>query len=546
MKHIAMSRFGWLLILACSLLPLTDLLHPGFPVTHDGQDHVVRIANFYQSLSEGNVVPRWAGNLNWGYGHPVLMFLYPLPSYVASLFHAAGFSFVDSTKLVFAVSFSASMLCMYWWVAAAWGVWPAIAASVLYGFAPYRFVDLYVRGAIGEHTAFVFLPVVLWGIYGMSGASPRRGAAAVSLGTAALILSHNALSLMFLPLIGLYACYVYLSGVRRNPLFLVKTALCIGIGFFMSAFFWIPAFFEGKYTLRDIVTAGQFDGRFVPWSRFFYSPWDYGGSSTLSKFLGWSQLAVIAGAASLWVLRKRCGHRGLIGGVLVLLFVTLLVMTDMSGWLWNHVSLLPKFQFPWRFLSVAVFVTALLGGLLTVASGKRKNAVSLGISILAIMGTTGMWHARTYAVYPQSFFTGIYHGTTDTGESSPIWSVRFMEREPVSAMSVIDGDARVTVTSRSTTRHAYEVVAAKQTLLVEQTLYFPGWSIVVDGKPAVLEYQDPNYRGLMTFTVSPGTHEVVVSFADTRVRRISTVISFMGAVLFLAVIGTIPLWRKKR
>src|SRR5688572_3623586 len=99
------NLFPWLLLFLLSLLPLFDFLKPGLPLTHDGIDHVARIANFYQNLTEGNLVPRWAGNLNWGFGHPILMFLYPLPSYFASLFHFLGFSLIDSVKLVFAAFF---------------------------------------------------------------------------------------------------------------------------------------------------------------------------------------------------------------------------------------------------------------------------------------------------------------------------------------------------------------------------------------------------------------------------------------------------------
>src|SRR3989344_960027 len=90
-----------LILSLISLIPMLDLFNVGLPITHDGQDHIARIANFYQNLLDGNIIPRWAGNLNWGYGHPILMFLYPLPSYAASIFHAIGFSLVDSTKLVF-------------------------------------------------------------------------------------------------------------------------------------------------------------------------------------------------------------------------------------------------------------------------------------------------------------------------------------------------------------------------------------------------------------------------------------------------------------
>src|SRR5438094_565494 len=95
--------FGFIVLVVLGFIPLLDLFHPGLPLTHDGRDHVARIANFYLSLSEGVIVPRWAENLNWGYGHPIMMFLYPLPSYFASLFHFLGFSFIDSVKLVFGV-----------------------------------------------------------------------------------------------------------------------------------------------------------------------------------------------------------------------------------------------------------------------------------------------------------------------------------------------------------------------------------------------------------------------------------------------------------
>ncbi len=80
-KGIFRKNRAFLLVFLLSLIPLTSLLPNGLPVTHDGQDHIARIANFYSSLSEGNIVPRWAENLNWGFGHPVMMFLYPLSSW---------------------------------------------------------------------------------------------------------------------------------------------------------------------------------------------------------------------------------------------------------------------------------------------------------------------------------------------------------------------------------------------------------------------------------------------------------------------------------
>src|SRR6266702_2869960 len=132
---MSVKKFLLLLIVSVSIIAVFDLFHPCMPVTHDGKDHVARIANFYTSLSEGNIIPRWAGNLNWGYGHPILEFLYPLPSYIASFFHLTGFSFIDSTKLVLGIGMVLSGLCMFVWLSDFLGAWPSLIGAAMYEFA---------------------------------------------------------------------------------------------------------------------------------------------------------------------------------------------------------------------------------------------------------------------------------------------------------------------------------------------------------------------------------------------------------------------------
>ncbi len=199
-----MKNLGFVLsLILISVLPLSALIHSGLPITHDGQDHVARIANFYLSLSEGNIVPRWASNLNWGYGHPILMFLYPLPSYFASLFHLLGFSLVDSVKSVFGFSYILSFFFMFLWLRQFLGKFPALTGSVIYIYAPYRFVDLYVRGAIGEHVAFIFLPLICYFILKTYIAKKNQAFyfLGLCLASSGLILSHNAISLVFFPFV---------------------------------------------------------------------------------------------------------------------------------------------------------------------------------------------------------------------------------------------------------------------------------------------------------------------------------------------------------
>lgn len=536
-------RWAFLLFFV-SLIPLFGFFHPGLPVTHDGQDHVARIANFYRNLEEGSIIPRWAANLNWGYGHPILMFLYPLPSYIASLFHFMGFSLVDSTKIVFGLAYVLSGLTMYLWVREFLGIRAGFIAGILYLYAPYRFVDLYVRGAMGEHVAFIFPPLVLYFLLKLSKQPSQKYIAGAVLSFGGLILAHNAISLMFMPIILLYVCYL-LWQTRQRMRLLGMFGLLGLLGFGLAAFFWVPAFFEGKYTLRDIVASEEYKSRFVSFGSFLFGAWSYGGSGQFSTQVGIVQWIILL--ASLFSTRRLYQKKNKLWifsvGILTTFFITLFLMTDVSNAIWQAVTTLQKFQFPWRFLSVSVFAAAVLGGLVFTQIPRRFQLLASGFLLLALLWfNKDFWHAKDYLLVDERVFTGIYKSTTDTGESSPRWSVRFMEKEPSARIEVISGEASLEETERISTRHVYEIQVQKLSRIRENTLYFPGWEIFVDEEKVPVEFQDPQHRGLMTFFVDSGNHSIIVVFEETRLRRLANIVSGTSFVL----LAVLFVWNRKQ
>jgi len=538
MKKYKMA-FSYLVLIFIGIIPIANLFHSGLPITHDGQDHVARIANFYQNLLEGNLIPRWAPNLNWGYGHPILEFLYPLPSYIASLFHFLGFSLVDSLKIVFGLSFLLSGVFMYLWLREFLGEIAGVFGGVLYMFAPYRFVDLYVRGALGEHVAFVFPPLILFFILKLSKEkfSPLFIAGG-SLAIAGLVLSHNAISIMFMPIIFLYILFIFYAAKNKKPqIYQYTSILVLGLG--LSAFFWIPAFFEGKYTLRNIVTAGGYIGRFVNFRDLLYGPWSYGISGQFTVQLGiihWVSfilsLLLLVKFYIKWEIKNLIFSLGLIVYTLIAIFL----MLPVSNFIWQKFILLQNFQFPWRFLTVPVFTTSVLGALIYEQIFRKYKILILALSlVLVLILSKDYMRPKAYLYKPESFYTGIYKSTTDTGESSPIWSVRFMENAPKAHLELLDGDAKITETKRMSTYHAYSVGVKKKTLFAENTLYFPGWEVLVDGQKANIEFQDPQNRGLMTFYVDQGNHNISVIFRETKLRKFANFISLTSILLLTAV-----------
>lgn len=541
MAKFLKNNFWLILLIFISFIPLFDLFRRGLPLTHDGQDHVARIANFYQNLAEGNLVPRWAGNLNWGYGHPVLMFLYPLPSYMGSFVHFLGFDFVASTKIVFGSAFILSGIFMYLWVKEILGKEAGFMAGLLYMFAPYRFVDLYVRGAIGENFFFIFPPLVLFFLLKLSRAVRWRYMAGGLLSLAGLILSHNALSLMFLPIIIGYAFFLVWSIKKKRKLLATSYLLLTILGFSLSAFFWVPAFFESKYTLRDIVTRDNITG-LENFSRFFWSPWSFGGTGSLSVQVGILQwLGILVAPFLIWFFWKRKDKVWVFLTFLFISFwVAIFLMTPSAGIVYSKITLLQKFQFAWRFLSLAIFPPAVfLGSLIYLFPKKIKLLVTCCVLLVSLLLNKDYWHAQNFLIKPESFYTGIYPGTTDTGESSPRWSVRFMEKGPKAHLEVISGEAQIKVGDWKSTEHNYIVDTSIRSRLRENTLYFPGWEVLIDGKKTNIEFQDPQNRGIMTFFIEPGKHQVLVRFTQTKLRQLAGLISIVAffALFSLSIFG---------
>jgi len=354
---------------------------------------------------------------------------------------------------------------------------------------------------------------------------------------------------MFLPLIVLYAVYLAYQDSKKPIHFLSLFSACVLMGFLLSAFYWAPGFFEGKYTLRDIVISGGFTDRFVPWLSFLYSPWSYGGSNDLSKWLGAGQLLTVA--IGLFTLRKQTKYRQVIAIAIALLGLSLFLMTGNSVLIWNTVTLIQKFQFPWRILSVAVFLIAVIGGLVAhlIPKNSRRKVAAL-ICLVSIVTTMPMWRAKEYKMYRESFFTGVYNGTTDTGESSPIWSIRFMEKRPIVPAYLMPDYGIITLGRRTTTLREYAVTVKTPTRFIENTLYFPGWLVYINGvllSTDKLLFQDPMYRGLMTFDLAPGKYDIRFVFSETKLRTIANYVSIASLAVFCVGLGTMyVLWQKKR
>ncbi|MCL4418209.1 MAG: hypothetical protein M1365_16245, partial [Actinobacteria bacterium] len=310
------------------------------------------------------------------------------------------------------------------------------------------------------------------------------------------------------------------------------------IGFGLASFFWIPGLFEAKYTLRNIVTAGEYLTRFVDFKSLLYGLWNYGITGQFSVQIGIINLFMIISSPFViyFFYKKKNINFLLILGLLVYTIISIFLMLKQSSFIWQKVIILQNFQFPWRFLYISVFTTSVFAAMLVSIIPKKIKLYVVFILIFIVLFTNkDYWHAKSYLNQKDAFFTGVYSSTTDTGESTPIWSVRFMEHPPKGRIEVIKGDASIRQLSRFSTKHVYQITSFGAVRIRENTLYFPGWRVLVDGKPVSIEFQDPQNRGLITFDVFGGVHNVLVEFTETKLRLYSDLISLISIIVLVMV-----------
>lgn len=539
------DKVAILVLLLVSGLALRPLTADGLFRSHDSLAHVYRQASFSSSLKQGNLVPRWGGNLNRGYGHPALMFHYPLIYYLGHGFHLAGFSFVTAVKLTIGLGWLLAAVGLYWLARRFVSRWVALAAAVVFISLPYRLVLIYVRGAVAEHLALSLTPWFLWGLDRTVTKPSRKRVAVASLLTAALILSHQAVSLMMLP-VGAILVAVRALAWKPKPRwpaarsFLTVISLALGL----SAFFWLPAVVEGKYTHRDqLILAQDYVRRYPAPRELFYSPWGWGlgpldgARSGHSVSLGWvSWLAL--GVGTIWLITRRnkrlsqplliVGWLGMIGG----LFFLLPVSRPMAFYLWG----LRFFQFPWRFLSLTAISASLLS---TVIWRWFPSWISLLILLLVVVNSIGYHRIQGVIDSPRKDedFSPVVATTTETGELTPRWATSFQDLPPEEELQVVSGaEIEYDILDYQYERHQYRVVATQKTQVVDNTLYFPGWKVYIDTAVTPINFQDQNWRGLITFPVSAGEHELELVFEETRLRKLANGVSLLAVGMMIALL----------
>ena len=516
---------------------------------HDDMQ-IIRQLEMEKCLIDGQIPCRWSPDLGFGYGYPLFNFYPPLPYFIGEIFRVFGFSFVATVKLTVILQIISSAFAMYLLASTIFGNIGGLISAIFYAYAPYRAVNIFVRGAMNEAWASVFFPLIFYFSRKLiiDKKFSIKNFIFLSLSISGLLLSHNPMALTFIPFVGVW-CIFWL--INQKSIFYKIATLSVSalLGLSTTAFYTIPVLLESKYVQIEsmFINYYHYSVHFVSFNQLFLSNfWGDGpsvwgtndGMPFMIGYIHWILPALLI-IFSIYFLYKKTNIN--IAKITILIglmgFFAALMTHQKSGLLWQYITPIQKIQFPWRFLSHSSFLLALSTGALGVFAINKKYLIIISIIIVIVLN----W----------SHFTPITYGPiTDTQKLSGIaWQNQITsgiyDYLPKTASTAAKTEAKPIIDEINIDTKYYEISGLKTgtdwsifniNLQKEANIYlarlaYPGWKITDYGKN--IDYKIEPILGRLNITLPVGQHQIYLKLVNTPTRTICNIISLLSIVFII-------------
>ncbi|OGH14270.1 MAG: hypothetical protein A2687_01435 [Candidatus Levybacteria bacterium RIFCSPHIGHO2_01_FULL_38_26] len=566
-KNLGIALF----VLLVTIPVIVPFFHSGYFPTHDGEWAVVRLADMFRSLRDFQIPVRYSGALNFGYGYPLFNFAYPLPYYLGTLIHFLGIGFIDTIKILFAGSVALSALFMFLASRSLWkNSWAGVASSILYVYFPYRMVDLYVRGSIGESLSFALFPLLFYLAIKLIEKPSYFLVLGIAVSLAGLVMTHNIMTVLFLPVWIVFIASKIIFDKKKDAAKSIIISIFLGIG--ISAFFWIPAIFEKHLILLSQTPIADRSLYFVKLPQLLQGGGGYGVPTDPNGFgyqFGLPHLAILFIAIFILLLAiSRSRELAKFARITVLLIVVILfyilLLFKPSAFLWENLPLLSEINYPWTALGILGFLTSLLAGFLCMQKYTRYIVFLLALAAVALV----LPYAKPqyFVNRGDDFYLTNEATTTSSDELMPLWvkekpTERFAEK-----VEIVEGVGAVSNVYYNSKEITFDVLTEENMTVRVNTIYYPGWNAIIyapachpelarlaakrvsgsflrffgfqpqndnecGGKELAIDYS--NNKGVMDLQIPSGENKVELKFSETPLRIFADFITLTSFLVLL-------------
>lgn len=351
---------------ALAALLSAPMLILGIIVASSSPHSLIWATQFAEQFRAGILYPRWLADSFHGLGAPTFYFYGPLTFWLDALVNTISFNVLPVSHRLGVTSsliLYSSGLAMYAWLRRETRSRTAsVVGAAAYMAAPYHMLDLYVRGALAEYSAYAVLPLVMLAIR-LVADGRRRGLLLLSLSYAALLMTHLPTSLLAtVTVVPSYVLFrAWRLGERRLAISLVGRAAFAGVlGIGLAAIYLVPALSLQEWISSEVLWAYRPEN----WLALAPERWIEPSPHFVMHFVTFlivSALLVSLGLCAMWSLTVADKSRRAEVAFWVAMILTLVALVaGLVPWFWS-LPLVGQVQFPWRLLLILEFavITAL-------------------------------------------------------------------------------------------------------------------------------------------------------------------------------------------
>lgn len=535
-------------------LLINSLLQPGIFQGHDTVSQLRFIRGFKEAFLSGQFPVRFVNGPYPGFSAPIFNFYQPGFYYLFLVPNLMGFSNLMSLKLTIFSLWTVSGVFMFLFTRKFVGNLGGIVAAFFYILAPYHIVQLFVRSAFGEFATLAFIPAVFWGVSTLWEKTAARYFFLTSIFFALFLISHTVTIIIFVPVLVCFIFFLFIE--KRNIQALISSTWSLLLGLGIASFFLIPAFLEMKYTNLSSIKEGvsDFHLHFVCFNQLFSNQWGYGGSflgcsDTMPFTVGvvhWLAIFLLIILMIFILIRKKKSVALSPGERLSMLFLpiflySVFMATGYSAFIWEKLPFISFLQYPWRFLTLAVFASSILAGgfIYLLKNNRAKYLLAVILMFLALLFYAGKLKSvyiseEFFNFNGENFMLGREYVLRDyltlRDDLGPIWEQKRMPLEliPKNEASVSSGKAQIITERLDPGYKRYQIQAEEDSKVRFFTHYFPGWKVSASGQEITPFYE--NGYGYMDVNFPKGNYDVALTFKNTPVRATSQTISTISLI----------------
>ena len=542
-------RLGFAIFCIVMLVVLSPMITRMLPIGHDWKFQLLRLESLKAGLQSGQFPVRMDPVFFNGFGYASSLFYPDFLLYIPAVLQLLGVSLVSSYKifiiLVVAVCFAATYYC-------AKGIsksrYVALISAIVFTLSQYFIQNIYTRFALGEVSAFMFMPFVVYGLYNFLFEEFEKPWLLV-VGFTGLLFSHMisfTIACMLCAVVSLFR----IKHLIRNGYKLIRLLVAVLLVAGLSCVFWLPLL-EQMLSGRILITNGR------TMQSMSVAIRDMIANSSIIKnescSFGLPLLLLCLMRLILFKTPetkaeiKKSDRFFWIGAALLFL------ASDLFPW-----KLMPSFfnmiQFPWRFYAMASLFLALAIGMMTQTLFYSKNKYVALVVILALMsfGAITTWtNTADYEDVPADYYETIEHTYPGNGyeylpkelDQDTIYAVTNVQRNVVadngSNVPFEQNGVRITFRYDPTSGVQYYDVPL---------LYYVGYGAMFADEQGVQTPLRVEEHGNMVRVYSDGVSQqgnIVVDYSGTTLQHVSDFVTLSFCLLLLA-LGAVTLMKKKR